>query len=185
MAQGLKSSRKAGGAYNSAGLNVYRSANSYGTALFAGDPVTLSAGNIVRAANGDKVIGAAVGFVYIDANKNTIYTSYLPASTSSSGTLEGDARPLVLVDDNPTSTFTIPAANALVVSAGQIGLYAAVSIGAGDTNAKRSNAVVNATVTSLDQSMFRIVGLVQTPGNVYDVSAQMLEVVFSNHALKA
>ena len=184
MASGFRPSRKAGGAPNSTGLNKYRTANSYGTALFAGDPVTLSAGNIVRAVNGDKVIGVAQSFQYIDANKNTIYTRYLPASTSSSGSIEGDLRPLVLVDDNPNSTFTIPAAAALVVSAGQIGLTFGVSIGAGDVALKQSNAVVNAAITTLADSMVRVVGIYDTPGNVFDTSAAVVEVVFTNHALK-
>lgn len=184
MPQGFKSSRKAGGAPNSTGLNVYRTANGYATALFTGDPVTISGGNIVRAVNGDRVIGAAVAFAYVGSDRAPVWTNILPASTSSSGVLEGDARPLVLVDDNPNSTFTIPAAAALTVAATNIGALAAVSIGAGDVNLRQSNAVVNAIVTSLDQSMVRIVGLVQTPENSFSNAGNLVEVVFSNHALK-
>ncbi len=184
MAFGFKSSRKVGGNANSKGLNKYRTANSYGTALFAGDPVALSNGTIVRAVNGDKVLGVADSFVYVDATFGPRYTQYLPASTSSSGLLEGDNRPLVLVDDDPDGTFIIAAASALVVSAGQVGALGAVSIGAGSVYAKQSNAVLNASVTSLDASMVRIQGLYEIPGNVYDVSGSIVEVVFSNHLYK-
>jgi hypothetical protein len=184
MPFGLKSSRRAGGAPNGKAINKYRTANGYATALFAGDPVALSAGTIVRAANGDQVIGVVESLNYNDATKRSVFSQYLPASTSSSGMIEGDNRPLVLVVDDPDATFLIAAASALVVSAGQVGALGTVSIGTGNQYSSQSGAVLNAVTTSLDASMFRILGKYDTPDNNYDVSGAIYEVVFSNHALK-
>ncbi len=184
MAFGLKPSRRTGSASNSLGLSKYRVANSYATALFAGDPVTISGGTVVRAVNGDQVIGVVEAFQYIDATGRPVFTTYLPASTSSTGLVEGDARPLALVNDDPNATFIAAAASALVVSAGMTGLLFTVSVGAGSTYTKQSGAVVNAAVTSLDQSMVRVIGLYDIPGNVYDVSGSIVEVTFTNHAFK-
>lgn len=185
MAFGLKPSRRVGGATNNKAMNKYRTANSYATALFAGDPVTVSGGVIVKAANGDKVQGVVESFNYIAADGRSIFTTYLPASTSSSGFIEGDARPLVLVNDDPYATFLLQAKDSLVVAATDNGkLYTCSVAGAGDTYRKQSAVTMDTVTTSVDQSMVRLIGLYETPGNAYGVSAQIFEVALTNHALK-
>ncbi len=182
MTKGFQPSRLTGGAKNSTGTKAYRIANSYATALANGDPVMLSAGQVVKAQNGDTVLGVASGFEWIDpTSKKPVYSTIFPASTSSGGLLNGDNRPIVHVYDNPDQIFTIDARVSLAVSATNIGALFTVSLAAPNTTGGYSNAVLQDTLTTIADSMVRVVGLEQVPGNALNVSGNTVEVVFSKH----
>jgi hypothetical protein len=178
--KGLSPSRKLGAGYNTGGQNAYAVANSYGTALFKGDPVKLSAGYITQA-DSTSAIGVVRGFFYIDSNKTPKFAKYLPASTSSTGTFDGYNSPIAYVDDDPNATFTIPAD--ATISAADVGSFYNVSIGAGDTLTGISNAVVNVSsksATSTDR-LIKVVGLHKVPGNDFGDATTVVEVRFVNH----
>lgn len=181
MTKGLQPLRLVGGAKNSTGTTAYRCSNGYGTAMANGDPVMLSNGHVVKAANGDLVLGVAVGFEWIDpTSKKPVYSTSFPASTSSGGFISGDNRPIVYVADNPDQTFAIDARASLAISAANIGAIFALSLAAPNTTFGFSNAVIDATAT-VDAGMVRVLGLVETPGNVLNVSGNTVEVVLSKH----
>lgn len=180
---GFTPARKIGSNYNSGGMTQYTVANSYGTAIFKGDPVELSAGT-VGVADGTAALGVARGFAYVDATGKPVFSDYLPANTSSTGRLFDETSPVVLVDDDPGSTFVIPAD--ATVSAGDVGLNFNVSIGAGNTQTGISNArlhVSSRSATSTDR-LVKVIGLSKVPGNTYGASNTLLEVRFLNHQNK-
>lgn len=181
MPKGFQPNRILGGSTNSTGIKAYRVANGYATALANGDPVALSAGQVVKYAQGNKILGVATGFEWLDSSLKPVFSTILPASTSSSGMISGDNRPLVFVADNPNQTFIIDAKVSLTVSAGAIGQVYALSLAAPNTIQGYSNVVLDSIATSVDEGACRVIGLVQTPGNVFDVSGNTAEVVLVNH----
>lgn len=184
---GLTPARRVGGGYNTAGVNQYPVANSYGTALFKGDPVLLSAGVIQRSGGTEtKAIGVVRGFFYYGADPagKPRFVDQLPASTSTYGgkSFEGFTSPVALVVDDPNATFHIPA-NA-TVSATDIGSYFQVSIGSGSTQTGLSGARLNVSsrsATSTDR-LVKLIGLAKLPGNAWDAASNtVVEVRFVNH----
>lgn len=178
---GFTPARKIGSNYNSGGLTQYTVANNYATAIFKGDPVELSAGT-VGVADAQNAIGVARGFAYVDATGKPVFSDYLPAGTSSAGPLFGETSPVVLVEDDPKSTFIIP--SDATVSAGDVGLNFNVSIGTGNTQTGISNArlhVSSRSAASTDR-LVKVVGLYKVPGNSYGAASNtLLEVRFLNH----
>jgi hypothetical protein len=178
--KGFTPSRKVGSNYNPSGQNAYRTGNGYATAIFKGDPVVLSAG-VINRADGTTAIGVARGFFYIDANGTPKFANQLPASTSSGGSYDGVNSPIVFVDDDPNSTFTIP--SDATISAADVGSYYNVSIGAGSTFSGISGARVHVSsksATSTDR-LVKVVGLHKVPGNNFDAASTIVEVRFVNH----
>lgn len=182
MSKGLQPNRMIGGSPNSTGLKAYRVANSYGTALANGDPVALSNGTVVKYQAGNNALGVVTGFKWIDpTTKRPVYHTVLPAGTSSGGVITGDNRPVAFVADSPDQTFKVQARASLAVSASNIGALYTLSLAAPNLTQGYSNVVLDAVATSLDQAAVRLIGLVQSPTNAYDVSGNEAEVVFVRH----
>lgn len=181
MPKGLQPNRLLGGSPNSTGVKAYRIANGYATNLANGDPVALSAGTVVKYAQGNQPLGVATAFQWMDSTQKPVFSTSFPAATSSSGLITGDNRPLVFVTDNPNQTYIIDAKVSLAVSAGSIGAIYALSLAAPNMIGGYSNAVLDSIAVSLDQAAVRVIGLVTTPGNAFDVSGNTAEVVLVNH----
>lgn len=195
MAFGLRPSKKVGSGCNSKGVEKQPVANSYGSAIYRGDPVKLSAGTIVLAGNGDKVLGVMLGANYTDTAGNPVAGSYLPASTAvATGDVpydswNGASQPTVKVLTDPTATYWIEADSS--ITAGQLGLNARVSgIGTGTTHSGDSSAILKVVsitasggdATSADaQTMVRIIGVAEIPGNSIGAASPILEVKFNYH----
>jgi hypothetical protein len=186
---------KSGRKYTGGGMSRYPVANGYATALFKGDPVKVSGGTIVLAGNGDKPIGVFQGASYIDANGSNVISEMLPASTSVSAgakvidAVNGRTVPVAYVADDPALVMVIRADSSLSVA--DFGKNARVSAGSGNTATKLSghNVVVasfttsGVDATSADkQTMVRVIGLYDTPGNSVGAANPLLEVIWISHA---
>ena len=103
---GLTPSRMNGSGYNTSGNSRYRIKNTYGTSIFMGDLVRISAGTVVEASATSKDnAGAFLGCYYVDpTTKRPTWSKYWPASTSSA-----DSTPYAFVVDDPNCVFEIEA----------------------------------------------------------------------------
>lgn len=132
--KGLNPSRQVGSGVDNKGLNSYPIASGYGTQLSVGDPVKLSAGNLVIATNDTaNAIGVFLGVNFTDSQGEIKYNRIWPASQVATNV---DA----LVMDSPSATFSAvgdgPIPNVLP------GDIYAMTLTAGDASIGRSNAVV-------------------------------------------
>ena len=181
--RGMSASRKIGGKVNNGAINSYPVKNGYATALFADDPVKVSAGFIQQLDTvSAKPVGVVTGFAYVDSDGTPKFTKYLPASTSSKGVIDGYDSPVAYVVDDPDTTFVMIADATL--SAGDVGLYFDVTIGSGDTYAKQSTARLKASTraaVSANDHHVQVIGLTKLPGNDYTTSVPVVEVRFLNH----
>ena len=195
---GINVTRSKGGAPFSGGANTYRIENAYATALFAGDPVKVSAGYVELGVNTGTITGVFLGVSYIDGlTLRPVEQNYWTASTSASPTLkEGHAGPYALVADDPNIRMIIQANVSIPIT--QNGTLARISgAGAGSTVTGRSTARLDTTGTAVSagNAMFRIVGVPYmplavsagaSPGgsyfNTWDVANTWVEAVWSNHA---
>lgn len=191
---GLRPVKKTGGKWTGA-RNAYLVSNGYSTDLFMGDPVKLSAGYVVIAANGDKVLGVFLGASYVDSNGTQQLGERFIAGTSVSAgglpidNIAGIANPVAYVMDDPDVTMVIRADSS--VSIGHFGLNFQVSIGAGNAATKRSGAnlkISTATASGQDatsadkRTMVRAMGIYQTPGNSIGATNPLIEVIWISHA---
>lgn len=139
--------------------------------LAKGSPVGLSGGVVTSAGGGTgPILGAVIGVQYVDGtSKRPVIDQYLPADTSSAGTIDGDNRPWVYVCDNPETIFQIQADAS--VSAGDVGLnfnVTATAADAIDTVYKVSRHALDAsTRTSAITGALKIVGLAKIPDNAW------------------
>ena len=103
---GLIPTRMRGSGYNTSGNSRYRITNTYGTSMYLGDLVRISAGTIVEASATSKDnVGAFMGCYYVDpTTKRPTWSKYWPASTSSA-----DSTPYAFVADDPNTVFEIEA----------------------------------------------------------------------------
>lgn len=145
--------------------------------LHRGAPVRLVGGHVtsVGASPVGAWLGVANGFAYVDPVNGPRFVSYLPAATSSSGTIDGDNRPQVYVIDNPDATFWIQA-NASV-SAGDLGLnFEVTTLGESDLYGQSRYALHATTRTSAASAPVKVVGLARIPGNAWDNPYPIVEV---------
>ncbi len=136
--------------------------------LAKGSPVKLSGGVITSAgAGGGPLLGAAVGFAWIDpTTKQPQLRNSIPADTSSAGLYDGSDRPTAYVVDNPFATFLIQADAS--VTAGDLGLNFDVTAAGGDVNAVYGTsqyALDASTRTSAVGTALKLVGLANIPDN--------------------
>lgn len=192
---GLRPVKKIGGARWTGGRNAYLVSNGYASDLFMGDPVKLSAGNVVLAVNGDKVLGVFLGASYVDSNgTQQLSERFISGSSVSAGGLPidniaGIAQPIAYVADDPGLVMVIRADNS--VSVGHFGKNFQVSVGTGNTATKRSGAnlkVGSATASGVDaassdaRTMVRLMGIYNTPGNSIGATNPLCEVIWIAHA---
>jgi hypothetical protein len=136
--------------------------------LGKGSPVKLSGGVIVSAgAGGGPLLGAAVGFAWIDpTTKQPQLKNSIPADTSSAGLYDGSDRPTAYVVDNPFALFLMQADAS--VTAGDLGLNFDVTAAGGDVSSVYGTsqyALDASTRTSAIGTALKLVGLANIPDN--------------------
>lgn len=186
---------KSGRKYTGGGLDVYNVANNYGTAMFRGDPVKVSNGTLVIAVNGDKVQGVFMGASYIDVNGSNVMSEMLPASTSVSAgsqvidAIAGGTNPVAYVASDPQLVMVVRADSSVPASA--MGQNFRLSAGTGNTATKQSGynlITASKTVSGVDaasadkQTMVRLIGVYDVPGNSIGAANPLLEVIWISHA---
>jgi len=184
---GLKPSRKLGAGANTKGFNRYPVADAYGTALFKGDPVKLSAGFIQIAAADEAPLGIFMGCSYVDANGTPLLKPYLPASTTSTAapidSVNGTTNAVAYVLDDADITMTISADAAL--STVNMGQYFNMNVVAGSTTSGDSGYTLDvATGSATSVHTLMLVGLVDEPGNELTDSTPKVEVKWAQHVDK-
>jgi hypothetical protein len=164
---GYKPVNLIGGQVFAGSTRMYPIQYAYGTSLFYGDPVTLSAGYVnisslpVNTTN--TIVGVFLGCSYTNpTTKQKLFSQYWPASTAT-----GDA--VAYIADDPDiiiRTSVATAANAvtigslpsLLVGQNVVGNSGATIVGA-VTNGNSKNGVVTATANTANAG-FRVIGLV-------------------------
>ena len=167
-----------GAPYNGA-ANAYFMDSGDGVACFVGDCVTLEGGaggaadivngircegmaTVATATAGDAIIGVVVGFA---PNFDSLAPTYRLASTNR----------IVYVIDNPDVHFEIQEDSAgAAITAAQVGLSADVLATAGSTTTGRSAFELDSSSAATAAGQFRIVGLVNRPGNVIGDNANWI-----------
>lgn len=175
--------RNTGGA-NANTLRTFPIQNSYGSNIFYGDPVGSSAGFLVRT-TGPKVIGVFQGCMYVDSTlKRQVNSLYFPTGTSTAGRVEGGyTTPMALVAPAGDGCVFTGVADAAVTTS-IIGKLYGVSLGSGSTVTGQSTAVVQVSASfaeaSVTQATVRIIGVVNTPDNLYSDTTPVVEIIFPN-----
>jgi hypothetical protein len=137
---GLRPVRYLSGAPYNGAVNQYSTATGDGTAIFIGDPVTLSGtsqtinGNVYldvdQAATGDIVIGVVVGVLPV-TRESTIYRV-------------GSTQRILLVADDPNLVFEIQeVSGGTALTANDAGLNANFVVGSGNTSSGMSGVELN------------------------------------------
>jgi hypothetical protein len=172
---GLVPTRMRGSGYNTSGNSRYRISNTYGTSIFMGDLVRISAGTIVEASATSKDnIGAFMGCYYVDpTTKRPTWSKYWPASTSSA-----DSTPYAFVADNPATIFEIQANSSVTTADIQVTNFD-VSVGSGSTLTGMSGMRLDVG-TDGATGQLRIVGIKDTPGNATAANPQVLVRIVEN-----
>lgn len=182
---GLTPTRLTNGAAGSGATRTFPIANAYGSTIYQGDPVTLNGGVLVLATNTTKPIGVFMGCVYADAQGKIVDSPYYPSGTTSNANVILDdgvsTQPLAIVAMDPDQVYAVKADGALTAAAlGEV--RAAASIGSGSTATGRSAVVLDADSTPATDAaaLFRIVGLVNEPGNAWTNTQPVVEVILEN-----
>lgn len=152
-------------------LEEFPSSNGYATALYRGDPISVSTnGYVKRALNTSTVWGVYAGTRYVGDDGKMKFGPYLPANTSSLGgtLIDGvydSPRVNIITTDGKSFFITADAS----VTTGLVGRFFEVSYGAGSNltgqsgfNLKVASASTSTAPTS---SMVRLVSLVNGVDN--------------------
>lgn len=139
--KGFNLAKSIGSAGTNGGLNAYKIASGYATALGVGDPVKLTTdGTVIKATNAAGNLGVIRGIQYTDSQGDIKITKYWPASTTATE-IE------VLVEDNPLSTFHIQADGAIPEAVCFPGVMYAMNLSAADAATGRSTDTANSIPT--------------------------------------
>ncbi len=164
--KGFNFARKVGSASVAGGLNAYKIATGYATALAVGDPVRLTNdGTIIRATNAAGNLGVIAGIKYINSNGEVKITNYWPASTAATG-IE------VLVQDDPLVTYHVTADGPIPEAVVFPGTMFAMNLTAPDAKTGRSQMTVNTIPTIVgDVDLSAVTTLVGTVTGMADGDA--------------
>ena len=162
---GLRPSRKRGGAANSTGGNEYPIASGYSSNIFTGDIVVNAAGYVnVLTTTTQKAMGVFVGCRYV-ANGEPKWSAYWPSGTSAT-----DAFAMVI--DDPSATFIVQA-DASVSIGDMNSQNFNVTLGAGSTVTGRSGFGIQAGTRTTGNAMLRPIAFLDEPGNDSGVAAEI------------
>lgn len=183
---GLVPVRKLGGGYYSGGFSQYSIKNGEAQNIFRGDPVHLSAGFVrVLPSVGAPILGVFMGCSYVDQNSNQpVEKNYFPANTSMDGGqfIDGYNNPRAKVVDDPDMVYWAKSTKTSA-SAGIVGGYGSHlnGVGNGNTLFGQSNASVSVGNVDLTRAQLRVIGKAELPGNEYNETDTVLEVVLVQH----
>lgn len=185
---GLKPVSYLNGAPYNGQARMYSVASGNGTALYVGDPVTLSgtadatglAGVSIGVA-GAAIIGVIVGIVVAKAGVSLVGTNLdltvrsLPVSTAG----------YVLVADDPNLLFEIQDGQTVATAVTDIGRNTNFVIAAGATTHSDSGTVTAASLTDSTTANLKLMGFVQREDNVIESAYAKLLVKINNHVYAA
>ncbi len=144
-------------------VTFYPIGATYGTAMYTGDPVTLStAGLVIVAVASQSVLGVFQGCEYqISSNKATIGFPYWPGNP---GVVSG-TQPTARVIDDPRVRFTVQesstaGASGTPLTQAAVGNNGNIVLSTGNTNSGQSRAFLdNSTTATTLLGMVKLVGL--------------------------
>lgn len=172
---GLQLSRIRGGAPNSHGLNEYPIASG-ATAMYTGTPVRLASGTLTPCVTTTEVpIGVFQGCRYVENGEQKFKPYYSGVSASN---IVG------LVNDNPNQTYVVAVNTS--VAAGIVGRNVEASAIAGGSTFTGKSALMATTSAGgtgkADTGLFRVIAVVDEPGNAVGDAYPKIEVVFNYDA---
>ena len=172
---GLQPSRVRGAAPNSNGLNEYPIASG-ATAMYTGTPVRIASGTLTPCVTTTEVpVGTFQGCRYVEDGEQKFKNYYSGVSASD---IVG------LVNDNPNQTYII--STDVTIAAGIVGRNVdASAIAAGSTFTGQSSIVATTSAGGTGKAttgLFRVIGIVDEPGNAAGDAFTKLEVAFNYDA---
>lgn len=171
---GLTPARLRGQAPNSNGSTEYRIESGQATNIYTGQPVRVSAGYINPVISAGQVVDGVFQGCRYEEDGEQKFKSYWPGGTSATNAFGQ-------VTDNPSQTYIIQADAAVTV--GDVGLNMdAASVATGTTFTGRSGAGAEASTrgTGVGQD-FKIIGIVDEPGNTPGDAYTKIEVMLNLH----
>lgn len=150
--------------------NAYKIASGYGTAIFSGDAVVLTSGKVNQAAdNSAAVLGIFRGCEYTDANGEVKFSPYWPAAETTLGGVDAvahvyDDRGIIYKAQTDTGTAYVDATH-------KGNVYDIELDHSGSTRSGQSGMELDLSDTGTGQ--FRILGLIDEPGNAAGVNAKV------------
>jgi hypothetical protein len=181
--QGLVPVKKLDGSAWTGATNPYQITNTYATAIFRGDPVTISSSGVLEVGvAGSACVGVFWGVKFTDSTGRVRFENYWPGNP---GVLTGSVVEALVIDD-PNTVFTIQETSGTGTAGTPLALtdrglnanflYTAGSTATG-TSAVSLNNATEADTSSLN---LKILQLDPTPGNAIGAFANWL-VVINNH----
>tara|TARA_R110000787_G_scaffold101833_1_gene207499 strand:+ start:7001 stop:7597 length:597 start_codon:yes stop_codon:yes gene_type:complete len=162
---GLRPSRRRGGAPNGSGMNEYPIASGTTPALYNGDIVSQSGGYVVALVTiTQKAIGVFTGCRYVE-NGEPKWSNFWTAALSAT-----DAKAMVV--DDPQATFEIQADSSVSIGDINGGFNFNVTLGSGSTVTGRSGYGLKAATRTTASAMIRPISVIDIPGNNIDVAAE-------------
>ena len=185
--QGLVPVKKLDGSAWTGATNPYQITNTYATAIFRGDPVTISASGVLEVgAAGAACVGVFWGVKFTDSTGRVRFENYWPGNP---GVLTGSVVEALVIDD-PNTVFTIQETSGTGTAGTPLaltdrGLNANFLYTAGST-ATGTSAVSLNNATEADTSTLnlKILQLDPTPGNAIGAFANWL-VIMNNQSYRA
>lgn len=151
---------------------------SYNTALYYGDVVKLSSGNVVVAATGDtEVLGVFMGCFATDTSNFGAprFSMYWPGGSAWNSPT--DAYAIVSVD--PGTVYQVCTDGVTQSAASWVGKNAAIVTSTGGIARTGVSGMVLNSTTATTSAMFKIIDRVATPSNNWGDQAILLEVVLN------
>ena len=184
---GFQPVKKLDGSAWTGATNPYQIANTYATALFRGDPVTILAadGTLGVGVAGATCVGVFWGVKYTDSTGVVKFMNYWPGNP---GVLTGSVVEALVIDD-PNTVFSIQETNASGAAGTPLalsdrGLNINFLYTAGSTSTGSSAVSINnASEADTNTLNCKILQLDPTPGNAVGAFANW-HVVFNNHLYK-
>lgn len=174
---GFRPVGKAGSGYDGQGLTGYPIAANYDTAIYQGDSVTLTSGNVTLATAGP-LLGVFMGCSYTDpTTKKPTWKNYYPANTNASDIV-------ALIVDDPNAQFVVQCSGtAAATCRGRNATIVTSTAGSAVTGV--SGQQVSAPVTGNATHAWKVIGVYEADGNDDVASANAdLIVVPNNHLFK-
>lgn len=181
---GFQPVKKLDGSAWTGATNPYQIANTYATALFRGDPVTILAadGTLGVGVAGATCVGVFWGVKYTDSTGVVKFMNYWPGNP---GVLTGSTVEALVIDD-PNTVFSVQETNNLgaagtPLSLADRGLNIDFLYTAGSTSTGQSAVSINNTTEAVTSTLnCKILSLDPTPGNAVGAFANWL-VTLNNH----
>ncbi len=157
-------------------------ASGYGTALYAGAPITITGGKlaVATAGAGNRLAGSFQGVEFIDSTGKPNYQTFWPASQVTKGAV--DAIAYIAGFEDPYLVYEIQAnASVAQTQVGSQGALAA-SPGSGNSTTNLSTAALDAsTLSNSVVNQLRVVGISNGVDNAWGDAFTVVHVQISQH----